>query len=110
MTTYEQIKEVLKDKKGKSVSTTYIKQELKARYGTNTGSIIPSDFCYNRDNIGIEFRKENRILKYIKRNSYEYLGEGYPYTGKIYHKAQGSKKEEIVGEWLNGSMKYPLNS
>jgi len=77
------------------------------KYGINPGSIIPSDYCYNRINDGIEFRRDNRLFRYLGYNQYEYLGEGYPYSGYIYHKPVKSKKEVIVGEWINGELKYP---
>lgn len=108
MKIYDQIKEVLKNREGSIISTTELKEELKSKYGTNSGSVLPYDYCYNRVNNGIDFRQDNRLFRYIVRNTYEYLGERYPYTGKIYHKAQGSKNDKEVGEWLNGKMKYPL--
>jgi len=107
MTTYEQIKKVMEGKKGMVVTSGFVKSEVERKYGRNISSVIPSDYCYNRINDGIDFRKDNRLFKYNGRNSYEYLGEGFPYTGKIYHKPYKSKEEIVVGEWINGKMKYP---
>lgn len=98
----------MEGKNGMVVTSRFIKSELKNKFGAHLSSVMPSDFCYNRVNDGIGFRKDNRIFKYIRRNAYEYIGENYPYTGKIYHKPYRSKTEIIVGEWLNGNMKYPL--
>ena len=104
MTIYEQIKELLKDKKDCIITATEVKKELKATYGTNTSSILLSDYCYNRTNDGIKFDKH--IFQYIKKNTYKYLGEGYGFTGKIYHKPIKQKVDRIVGEWINGDKKY----
>jgi len=101
MTIYEQIKELLNDKKGCIVTSTEVKRELKAKYCTNTRSILLSDYCYNRTNDGIRFDKH--IFEYICRNTYKYLGEDFPFTGKIYHKPIKQKVKEF-GEWINGRM------
>ncbi len=110
MTLYEQIKKVMEGKNGMVVTSSFVKSELERKYGININisSVLPSDFCYNRVNDGIDFRKDNRLFKYNGRNAYEYLGEGFPYTGKIYHKPYKSKEEIVVGEWINGEMKYPV--
>jgi hypothetical protein len=102
MIIYEQIKEILKDRKGDIVTSTEMKREAKKRFGANPGSIIISDFCYNRINDGIKFDKH--LFEYLERNTYKFLGENYPYTGKIYHRPQHQKERE-VGEWKKG-VKY----
>ena len=108
MTIYEQLKEVMEGKKHSIFTASYIKNELHEKYGTNPTSVIPSDFCYNRINDGIMFRKDTRLFKYIRRNSYEYIGNRFPYTGIICHRPHKSKTDIIVGEWLNGNLKYLL--
>lgn len=100
MTIYNQINEFLKGDFGQIVTGTEIKNGLKLKYGTKPGSVIPSDYCYNRINDGIRFNKH--IFQYIGRNRYKYLGEKYPYTGKIFHKPAGQDYELIVGEWNKG--------
>ena len=105
MTIYEQIKEVMKGKKGEIVSATFIKNELKNKYGANVSSVLPSDFCYNRANDGIDFRKGKWLFKYIGRNCYEYLGENDLYTGEIIQKPYRSKSEKVVGRWVNGKLR-----
>jgi hypothetical protein len=100
MTIYEQIKELLKNEKGREISATEIKTRLKEKYGTNGSSIIPSDFCYNRCNDGIDFEKH--IFEYLGLNSYRYLDENSPYTGKIYHKPIKQKEQIEIGEWIIG--------
>lgn len=100
MTIYEQIKVFLRDRTGETVTAKEIKNALKAKYGTNTSSIIPSDYCYNRINDGIRFDKH--IFEYIDHNNYKYLGERFPFTGLIFHKPTGQTSEFIYGEWNNG--------
>lgn len=100
MTIYGQIQDILKDRIGSTITASEIKHALKARFGTNASSIIPSDFCYNRVNDGIKFDKH--IFKYIDHNNYKYLGKQYPFTGLIFHKPTGQTNEIIVGEWIAG--------
>lgn len=82
MTIYEQIKKVMEGKNGTVVTSTFIKNELKKRYGANVGSVLPSDFCYNRTNDGIDFKEDDRLFEYVKRNEYKYLGEKYRTPGR----------------------------
>jgi len=100
VTIYEQIKNILNDRIGSTVTASEIKHALKAKFGTNASSIIPSDYCYNRINDGIKFEKH--IFEYIDHNIYKYLGERYPFTGLIFHKPTGQTNELIYGEWNNG--------
>ena len=64
--------------------------------GTNSASLIPSDYCYNLVNKGIPFNRH--IFEYLENGDYKFLGEGYLYTGRIYW----SKRQQPVGEWVNG--------
>ncbi len=100
MTIYEQLLEVLKDKQGETFTPSEIKQLLMDRFNTNPGSIIVSDYCYNRFNNGIGFTKH--LFIYIDKSTYKYVGEHYLYTGFIYHRPKGVKVELVVGEWING--------
>lgn len=101
MTIYEQLKDLLQDEKGYQITAAQIKALMKEKYGTNASSIIPSDYCYNRCNDGIDFDKH--IFEYLGRNTYKYLGEGFPYSGKIFHKPVKQKFEKVLGEWINGN-------
>lgn len=69
-----------------------------ARFQTNSGSIIPSDYCYNRINKGIEFHKKPRLFIFLGDGLYECLGENYPYTGDV----KNASDETVVGSWENG--------
>ncbi|MDD3138485.1 MAG: hypothetical protein PHX08_05890 [Lachnospiraceae bacterium] len=85
-------------KKGKfyKMTTTEIRYEFEIRYNRNPASVLPSDYCYNRENGNSEM-KQPRLFEYLNRNQYCLLGEGFPYSGLIYHKPKG-KEERIIGE------------
>ncbi|ENH98136.1 protein YnaC [Gracilibacillus halophilus YIM-C55.5] len=103
MNIFDQIKYVLQNRINEIVSPNEIKEKLINQFGTNSDSIILSDYCYNRYNSGIAFDKH--IFQYVNRSLYKYLGENYPYTGLIYHKPNGGN-EVIVGEWKNGEKTF----
>lgn len=106
MTILEKIKSAFINQKiGREFKTQEIIDLIKFKYKVNRSSIIPSDYCYNRMNIGkwdnfqlLDFN----IFEYAARGSYIYLGENYPYNGDIIHKAKGSINEIVVGKWTNG--------
>lgn len=81
--------------------TEYIatRQELLSllhnKYGVAVGSIIPSDYCYNRINDGIALSKPT-LFEYVAAGQYRCLGKHYPYNGNIYH------KDLVVGKCENG--------
>lgn len=81
------------------VACIVTKQELLAllhnNYGVAMGSIIPSDYCYNRINDGIKLTYPT-LFEYIEAGRYRCLGKNYPYNGNIYH------KDLIVGKCENG--------
>jgi hypothetical protein len=64
--------------------------------GTNRGGVIPSDYCYNMINAGINF--DFHIFKSlgVREGRYQCIGRKKPYTGAIYWKG------EQVGEWKDG--------
>lgn len=104
MTVYQQVIELLKGKQDQEVKLSWVKEQLHAKYGTNPGSVILSDYCYNRINNGISFEKH--IFEFLGGGFYKYLGEDYPYTGMIIHKPLGSKVVYIKGEWKHGTQVY----
>lgn len=71
---------------------------LNSKYEIALGSIIPSDYCYNRINDGIALSKPT-LFEYVEAGRYRCLGDGYPYNGNIYH------KELVVGICENGERK-----
>jgi hypothetical protein len=84
------------------ISLKELYELLGARFGTNGGSIIPSDYCYNRTNKGIEFSKKPRLFSFLGDGMYECLGENYPFNGSVYTCEKGSTEEIEVGLWENG--------
>ena len=68
------------------------------KYDIKKGSIIPSDYCYNLINNGIDLSKPT-LFEHIGRSSYRCLGEHYPYNGNIYH------NEQMVGICEDGERK-----
>lgn len=70
-------------------------QIIHENYNVTVGSIIPSDYCYNRINDGIALSKPT-LFEYLGTGEYRCLGEHYPYNGVIYH------RELVVGKCENG--------
>lgn len=68
------------------------------QYGVKKGSIIPSDYCYNLINNGIDLSKPT-LFEHLGRGSYRCLGEKYPYNGNVYH------NEQMVGICKDGERK-----
>ena len=87
---------------GYRVSTCELKTLVSARFGTNEGSVIPTDYCYNRVNKGIRFLERTPLFAYVGRGVYECLGENYRFNGPVYTHAKGEKSEIIVGDWKDG--------
>ena len=84
------------------ISLKELYELLGARFGTNSGSVIPSDYCYNRTNKGIEFLKKPRLFSFLGDGMYECLGENYSFNGPVYTNEKGSSEEVEVGTWENG--------
>lgn len=84
------------------VSRVELYELLGTRYGRTSGSIIPSDYCYNRTNKGIEFLKKPRLFFFHGDGMYECLGENYPFSGAVYTRKKGESVDVEVGSWNNG--------
>lgn len=99
--------EMINTLKDFAVGTEFSRSEIvglvSEKFGRNPDSVIPSDYCYNRLNSGINYEKYLHLFEYTDRNTYKYLGVDYPYTGKIYHKPKGGC-EICVGEWVDGKI------
>jgi hypothetical protein len=69
--------------------------------GTNRKSVIPSDYCYNIINAGIEF--DFHLFKSLgeMEGQYRCLGLNNSYTGSIHWRPKGQNPQE-VGEWREG--------
>ena len=68
------------------------------KYSINNSSIIPSDYCYNLINNGIDLSKPT-LFEHVGRSSYRCLGKNYPYNGNLYH------NEQVVGICKDGERK-----
>lgn len=104
MDTYEKIKDAISEF-GLNVrySRKQIESIVKRKYGNM--EVIPSDYCYNRVNDGIDLQKnlaEKRCLFiYEGRNAYVFVGSRYNYEGEFKHKPKG-EKEYVAGLIKNG--------
>lgn len=87
--------------KGHIYSRKQIETLVNERYH-NITSILPSDYCYNRINKDTikDFEKRMHLFEYMERNKYKYIGENFPYTGKIEY------LDSCVGEWKDGTILY----
>ena len=67
------------------------------------GSFLPTDYCYNRYNIGLkDFENKDRVLEY-NDGQFRLLGENYPYTGDAWHYPRDKSIDPyIVGRWIDG--------
>ena len=101
MTILEKVRSILKEHIGETLSRSEIIDRVVKKYpGTKRNSVLPSDYCYNRYNIGILF--DIHILEYCGRDKYKVLGEDYSYNGDIFWRKKGDDKDSIVGRWVNG--------
>ena len=71
------------------------------RFNVAPGSVIPSDYCYNRLNNGITLKKPT-LFKFLGGGKYLCLGEGYCYNGPIFHRQRGASVDDIVGQCIDG--------
>ena len=71
------------------------------RFHTTAGSVIPSDYCYNRLNNGITLKKPT-LFEFLGGGRYLCLGEHYCYNGPIFHRPKGASDDEIVGQCIDG--------
>lgn len=91
---------------GTILSSSEIKEAVNLNFGRNKASVIPSDYCYNRYNFGIDYEKTLHLFEFLENGKYKYLGQMYPYNGDIFHKIKGDNTEIIVGEVVDGKAKF----
>lgn len=90
MTILDKVRDTFKDCQiGAEFTTQEIINKVVIKHGCNPVSIIPSDYCYNRINNGIDFENYLHIFEFIGNRTYKYLGENYLYSGTIFHKPKG---------------------
>ena len=102
----EMVETFIDTKIGTTFSSSKIKDMVNLKFGRNKSSVIPSDYCYNRYNFGINYGKQLHLFEFINNGEYKYLGKDYPYSGKIFHKIKGSTVEIVVGEIRNGIVSF----
>lgn len=64
-------------------STNWFKTTLSKQYSRPADSYIPSDYCYNRKNKGINHEEQPHYFLYLKRGVYKYVGKNFVYNGVI---------------------------
>ena len=100
MTIYEQIVDTLEPLNQDTFTTSEIKKLVYEEHGTNRGSVVPSDYCYNRTNVGVEFNQH--LFIYLSRGKYRYVGENHNFEGLVYQRPSGDTVDSVAGEWKNG--------
>jgi len=84
------------------ISSQEIRQMMKSKYGTNPGSVLPADYCYNRVNLGTNILTKPTLFEYqADTGLYRCLGI-CAYNGDVYHRPVGSKTDILIGVCRNG--------
>lgn len=96
MNIYEQVIKVCKAHNQDYFSAKEIIDLVEQEFGRNRNSVIPSDYCYNRINKGIDFTKH--IFVFVE-GKYKFVDTDFLYSGTI---CADGKKERVVGLWENG--------
>lgn len=102
MTIYEQLIEVCQAAATRIFSVSSLREALRAKYGTDSSSVIPSDHCYNRWNAGLS-RHWKPLFERQETGDYLYLGPGHRYAGIVYAKSRSQKIDRVIGEWVDGT-------
>lgn len=76
---------------GYEFSTKWFKTELSKQYNRSAESYIPSDYCYNRKNKGINYNKQPHYFLRLGRGKYKYVGKNYIFTGEVEEKPRIKK-------------------
>ena len=103
--------EIIAALEGTPIGTEFERSEIismvRKKFRRPEGSVIPSDYCYNRVNNGIRYEKQIHLFEYTEEKKYKYLGIDYPYTGSVFHKPKG-ESEVCVGKVENGSFSWSI--
>ncbi len=76
------------------IPVTELRQEAARLGGHQEESILPSDFCYNRTNLGISPAVKPLFIQ-EGRGHYRYVGANHPYSGPVFHKAKGQAERQV---------------
>ena len=67
------------------------------------GSVIPSDYCYDRINDGVRPAEHVPMFERVGRGLYKFLGRNHPYNGRMRHYPKGGDTDgRLVGTWVSG--------
>ena len=92
MSIIEEVEEFVKTlPMGAEFTGTWFKKTISKQYNRPIGSYIPSDYCYNRKNNGINYEKQPHYFLYLERNKYKYVGKSYVHTGEVGHNPRRKK-------------------
>ena len=72
-------------------STRWFKAELSKQFKRSENCYIPSDYCYNRTNKGVNYDRQTHYFLHIGRGKYQYVGKNYQYKGNIEQYPQNKK-------------------
>jgi hypothetical protein len=103
LTIYEQLLATLSDRVGTLLTGADIRRLVVAAFGTNPTSVIPSDYCYNRLNLGVPDPKP--LFLRVGAGEYQFVGPAYPYTGLVYGRPRGTPTDRVVGERVEGALR-----
>ncbi len=103
LTIYEQLLSTLSDRVGALLTAADIRRCVVGAFGTNPSSVIPSDYCYNRLNLGVPDPKP--LFLRVGAGEYQFVGPSYPYTGLVYGRPRGTTTDRVVGERVEGVLR-----
>lgn len=84
MTIIEEIEEFIKSTPvGYEFSRKWFKAELSKQYNRSPESYIPSDYCYNWKNKGINYDKQPHYFLRLGGGKYKYVGKNYIFIGEV---------------------------
>ena len=91
----------LKVEYGSRIPTGAIQRYMKHHGGYERGSVLPTDYCYNRMNRA-KYSFRYHVFRQDSRGWFEYLGPNHNHTGPILWKDRDGTEKQ-VGEWQSGS-------
>jgi 5-methylcytosine-specific restriction protein A len=86
---------------GFEIATEEIQDALFNAFDVKRGSLLPSDYCYNRWNKGLPEHMP-AFLEYLDRGNYRVLGANYPYNGEIFTRPKNEIQDRSVGYCIDG--------
>ena len=82
------------------IAAEELQREAERLGGYKTGSVCPSDYCYNAINrASCSFT--HPVLVRLEHGRYKYVGPNYAYEGAVFWKPKG-ETERQVGHWQAG--------